>query len=198
MAAGRSQSIFQILQPEGVQRVFVELGRRVIRQSTTGENAMLFAACEAANKALDAVETCLRCKSEFKQRVNYEYRACRMHVQRPIVIKGLKHYPCCGKSEGAVGCVSCMHTARQDIYEYMDSFPYQAFAEVGKDLVDSNRLKVSKEIITDYPRFFISQKRELEITGERRFQEEIKSEDLVYRINMVAIFPATVPKSYRF
>lgn len=198
MSAGRPASIFQVLQPEGVDRVFVELGRRVVRQSTSGEDAALIAECEAANKALDSVETCLRCHSRFVQRVNYEYRACKMHPGESIVVKGLKYYSCCGKGAESVGCVSCMHTARQDIFDYMNAFPYHAFAEVSKNLVDSNRLKVSKEIITDYPRCFISQQREIELTAEKRFQEEIKSEDLVYRINMVAIFSANITKSRRF
>lgn len=192
MTSGREKSIFQILQPERVDRVFVELGRRVIRQGTSGEDSAFRAQCDAANKALTKPEICLRCGSFFIQKVNYQYRQCKMHYKDIIYFKGMRIHSCCGKKEGTVGCVSCMHTSRQEMFDHMNEDPLGAFVEVSKLMVDRKKMDVSTEIITDYPRYFLSKHREIQIKEEKRYQEELKPEDFVYRINMVAIFPAMV------
>lgn len=188
----KQDSIFQILQPERVERVFVELGRRVERHSEVGENAAIKAQLDVINKTLKTPEHCLRCKASYLPEVNYCYRACKMHYGE-IVIKNYKRvYSCCGQPPNVIGCVSCMHTSRPEMYELMEKNPFGAFVELSKILVDSGEMKISTEIITDYPKAFLSRARELKLREDKFSRDEIRLEDLVYRINMVVIFPAIV------
>jgi hypothetical protein len=190
----RTRSLIQIVHPERVERVFTELGKRVIRKATSGETGAFHSEVSKFREALKKQEKCLNCQQIFEIGINYRYRACRLHFEGLVFRNYNRVYSCCGKPTGSPGCVSCMHVSRKEMFELMRENPLTAYIEVSKLLIDSGQIPISKEIIVGYPhiRPILAEKRRLQLLKEQRSGDEIREEDWVYRINMVAISPAPV------
>jgi hypothetical protein len=191
---GQSTSLIQIVRPERIERVFTEMGKRVTRKGVGSEMSALQSEITKVKKALQEDERCLQCGQIFKPEINFRYRACRMHTGTMCFENFIPVYSCCGRSERSPGCVSCMHVARSEMYQYMKQNPMTAFVEVSKILVDSGHFPISKQILVGYPytRTFVAEKRRKQLEEEKMPGDELREEDWVYRINMLAILPAPV------
>lgn len=184
---GEKPSISEIV-PVEIERIYTELGRRVNRDVVSTDGTAIKTKAAAFKKVLETPVKCLRCSQTFLPKINFLYRDCKMHFGILETKNYNLVYSCCGQVKNTPGCVSCMHVSRSEMYELVTKDPYNSFVEVPKFLVDSGELRVSKEIITDYPKAFISKKRLEEVRKERNPNDKIRTEDWVYRINMVVIF----------
>jgi len=184
---GEKPSIPEII-PIETERIYTELGRRVNRDVVSADGSALKSKALVFKKVLETSVKCLRCKQSFLPKINFLYRDCKMHYGSLEMNNFKRVYSCCRRTEYSPGCVSAMHVSRQEMFELVSKDPYNSFVEIPKILVDSGEIRVSTEIITDYPKSFVSKKRLEEIKNERNSNDKIRNEDWVYRINMVVIF----------
>lgn len=184
---GERSSISEII-PIETERIYTELGRRVNRDVVSTDGSAIKSKALAFRKVLDTPVKCLRCEQSFLPKINFLYRDCKMHFGSLEIINYKHVYSCCRGPRGSLGCISAMHVSRKEMFELVSRDPHNSFVEIPKILVDSDEIRVSREIITDFPKAFVSKKRLEEIKNERNPNDKIRNEDWVYRINMVVIF----------
>ena len=95
---------------------------------------------------------CLQCGETFSRSDNLICRMCKMHPGKLVEVGPNYHeWNCCRLPSPILGCVSVMHISNPIVLRQVHQRKGQLYITVPKELIDSNIIPHSKELIDGYP-----------------------------------------------